>query len=188
MIKKIWKEDEAVSPVIAVILMVAITVVLAAVLYVWAQSFTDTGPYQAPGEASVEVVGDNYKVTIISMTQLSITETKFQLLDQYGGPRLKGDGAAIYDEVDLVEVELYATNQSFYETPTDDMPLNESDNAEYYFHVVFTDVDQNDRMNAGDVFLIKGSRNGGAARGSDVFRVISDQTKQAIFKVTLPTT
>jgi flagellin-like protein len=32
--KKIWKNEEGVSPVIAVILMVAITVVLAAVLYV----------------------------------------------------------------------------------------------------------------------------------------------------------
>ena len=33
---RIEKNDEGVSPVIAVILMVAITVVLAAVLYVWA--------------------------------------------------------------------------------------------------------------------------------------------------------
>jgi flagellin-like protein len=32
--KKIWRNEEGVSPVIAVILMVAITVVLAAVLYV----------------------------------------------------------------------------------------------------------------------------------------------------------
>ena len=36
---RIVKNDEGVSPVIAVILMVAITVVLAAVLYVWAASF-----------------------------------------------------------------------------------------------------------------------------------------------------
>ena len=36
---RIVKNDDGVSPVIAVILMVAITVVLAAVLYVWAASF-----------------------------------------------------------------------------------------------------------------------------------------------------
>ncbi len=35
------RNDEAVSPVIATILMVAITVVLAGVLYVWAASLTE---------------------------------------------------------------------------------------------------------------------------------------------------
>ena len=40
---RIVKDDEGVSPVIAVILMVAITVVLAAVLYVWAASFLEQG-------------------------------------------------------------------------------------------------------------------------------------------------
>ena len=41
--QRIIKNDEGVSPVIAVILMVAITVVLAAVLYVWAASFLEQG-------------------------------------------------------------------------------------------------------------------------------------------------
>ena len=36
------KDDEAVSPVIAIILMVAITVVLASVLYVWVMNLADT--------------------------------------------------------------------------------------------------------------------------------------------------
>ena len=40
---RIVKNDDGVSPVIAVILMVAITVVLAAVLYVWAASFLEQG-------------------------------------------------------------------------------------------------------------------------------------------------
>tara|TARA_B100002052_G_scaffold246780_1_gene232974 strand:+ start:265 stop:549 length:285 start_codon:yes stop_codon:yes gene_type:complete len=38
------KNDEAVSPVIATILMVAITVVLAGVLYVWANSLASDQP------------------------------------------------------------------------------------------------------------------------------------------------
>jgi flagellin-like protein len=37
------KDEEAVSPVIAIILMVAITVVLASVLYVWVMNLADTG-------------------------------------------------------------------------------------------------------------------------------------------------
>ena len=39
--KSLVKKDAGVSPVIAVILMVAITVVLAGVVFLWAQSFTD---------------------------------------------------------------------------------------------------------------------------------------------------
>ncbi len=45
--KAMKKNDMGVSPVIAVILMVAITVVLAGVVFLWAQSFTD--------EAAVEL-------------------------------------------------------------------------------------------------------------------------------------
>ncbi len=42
------KDENAVSPVIAVILMVAITVVLAGVLYVWVTSLTDLGSERTP--------------------------------------------------------------------------------------------------------------------------------------------
>jgi len=47
--KKMWKKNnKAVSPVIATILMVAITVVLAAVLYVMVMGFGDSGNPEAP--------------------------------------------------------------------------------------------------------------------------------------------
>ena len=51
------KNKEAVSPVIGVILMVAITVVLAAVLYVWVSGFMVTTG--APVRISVSVAGSN---------------------------------------------------------------------------------------------------------------------------------
>ena len=46
--KRIWIENEAVSPVIATILMVAITVVLAAVLYVMVIGMTPAGTIVSP--------------------------------------------------------------------------------------------------------------------------------------------
>lgn len=52
--KKIWKKDDAVSPVIATILMVAITVVLAAVLYVMVIGF-GTGSDSTPAGAWSDV-------------------------------------------------------------------------------------------------------------------------------------
>ncbi len=185
MLKKMWKDEEGVSPVIAVILMVAITVVLAAVLYVWASSFA-TGDTEEFGEGHATVIGDNYKVDIISMNQIDITETKFQLLDQYGGPKLDSDGEAIYGEVDDITVIAYASNQSFYEDSSDTMPLNDTATGEFYYYVVFQDVDNNGKMNAGDTFLIKGTGNGGKAGEDDVFRVKSDRTKKTIWEVELP--
>jgi len=77
--KKIWKvrkNCEAVSPVIATILMVAITVVLAAVLYVMVMSF-GSGPAQPP-------LGSMTTVTKLSPTTYRIDfglfspETKFE--------------------------------------------------------------------------------------------------------------
>ena len=52
--------EEAVSPVIAIILMVAITVVLAGVLYVWVSSLADTGRDVEHQTFYVKIyVGDN---------------------------------------------------------------------------------------------------------------------------------
>lgn len=64
-IKNIWKNNEAVSPVIAVILMVAITVVLAAVLYVWAAGLASTGG-SAPPAFSASVVDSADAITTYS--------------------------------------------------------------------------------------------------------------------------
>lgn len=62
--------DEGVSPVIAVILMVAITVVLAATVYVWVSGFAseDTGPEQASATAKVVDLDDNGDVEWVRMT------------------------------------------------------------------------------------------------------------------------
>jgi len=76
--KKIWKmrrDSEAVSPVIATILMVAITVVLAAVLYVMVMGFggpatqTPTGAFTS----ATKVEANSYKLTFGTISP----ETKF---------------------------------------------------------------------------------------------------------------
>lgn len=72
--KKIWrirKDSEAVSPVIATILMVAITVVLAAVLYVMVLGFgiptqTPTATYQK------NTITNGQKITILSITKTDV--------------------------------------------------------------------------------------------------------------------
>ncbi len=88
--KAMKKNDMGVSPVIAVILMVAITVVLAGVVFLWAQSFTDDsgGTVETMNlkgtiddseeELSLEVISgtyswDDYKVLVNGTDPLTTT-------------------------------------------------------------------------------------------------------------------
>ncbi len=62
-IKKLWEDKTGVSPIIAVILMVAITVVLAATIYVWVSGFGGGGT-GAPSMAMTDnAAADELRVT-----------------------------------------------------------------------------------------------------------------------------
>jgi len=84
--RKIWlirKDQEAVSPVIATILMVAITVVLAAVLYVMVSGLL-TGPGAGPRSMGVNIQkssdGTNWVLTISrTPSGLTVTSTFLQV-------------------------------------------------------------------------------------------------------------
>ncbi len=81
MMKKMWKNRSGVSPVIATILMVAITVVLAAVLYVMVMGFggnpasTPTGQFKAAERSSD---GESYRIQVLSISEAkSVSEMRF---------------------------------------------------------------------------------------------------------------
>jgi flagellin-like protein len=78
MMKKSWKNRSAVSPVIATILMVAITVVLAAVLYVMVIGFNQ-GTSSAPTATMSKQAGESRIVIspsqALDMTNFKITTT-----------------------------------------------------------------------------------------------------------------
>ena len=91
---RIEKNDEGVSPVIAVILMVAITVVLAAVLYVWAASFLEQG--ESAPIATFFVSEDSagiYHVEVIKVSkQEDLLGFSFFLKDGTGSTYVGGNG------------------------------------------------------------------------------------------------
>jgi len=62
-IRKIWKDKTGVSPIISVILMVAITVVLAATIWAWVSGFGGSG--SEPESAAVVCKGVNGQLRII---------------------------------------------------------------------------------------------------------------------------
>ena len=82
MFKKVWADEDAVSPVIATILMVAITVVLAGVLVVYMQQYTGTGfhvptassqatPFVNPVDGGKTNNGGGWNVKIVSISDTS---------------------------------------------------------------------------------------------------------------------
>ena len=62
-IRKIWKDKTGVSPIISVILMVAITVVLAATIWAWVSGFGGSGG--EPESAAVVCKGVNSRLRLI---------------------------------------------------------------------------------------------------------------------------
>ena len=62
-IRKIWKDKTGVSPIISIILMVAITVVLAATIWAWVSGFGGSGG--EPESAAVVCKGVNSRLRVI---------------------------------------------------------------------------------------------------------------------------
>ena len=97
--RRIINNEEAVSPVIAVILMVAITVVMAAVLYAWLGGIIGGSPKSPPtGSMMVENDGsDVWKVSVIKMSPtVSITSVHWYLLDFTDVTQVEGMVSDIY--------------------------------------------------------------------------------------------
>ncbi len=97
--RRIVNDEQAVSPVIAVILMVAITVVLAAVLYVWASSFLGGTTKNAPTGSTMatKTSGDVWIVELIKINpQVSVNSVHWYLLDIQGNTVSDGLVSEVY--------------------------------------------------------------------------------------------
>ena len=126
--RRIVNDEQAVSPVIAVILMVAITVVLAAVLYVWASSFLGGTTKNAPTGSMIasEDGSGVWTVQIVKINpQVSVNSVHWYLLDVQGNTKTD----------DLVS-DIYGTKQG------------------HGHGVIFTDVDFNGKLSPGDKFEV----------------------------------
>ena len=126
--RRIVKDEQAVSPVIAVILMVAITVVLAAVLYVWASSFLGGTTKNAPTGSMIasEDGSGVWTVQIVKINpQVSVNSVHWYLRDEQG-----------YHKSDGLISDIYGTKQG------------------HGHGVIFTDVDFNGKLSPGDKFEV----------------------------------
>ena len=160
--QRIVKNDEGVSPVIAVILMVAITVVLAAVLYVWAASFLEQGESAPIATFTVETSSSGeYYVKVIKVSkQEDLAGFSYFLKDETGSTYVGGNG---FGEIALQMIageehgieRTYNGDDSQLESRAGNVSAD--DGTEY--PVNFNDNDRDGKLSAGDQFTIFGTGN-----------------------------
>ena len=171
---RIEKNDEGVSPVIAVILMVAITVVLAAVLYVWAASFLEQG--ESAPIATFFVTQDSSNIYHVNVVKVSKQEDlagfSFYLKDGDGSTFIGGNG--------LGEIEMQIANGKEHGINTnydgDDEQLktratNVSNDKGSEFPVHFSDNDRDGKLSSGDQFLVYGPHNNAGGPAQDGWKL-----------------
>ncbi len=167
---RIVKNDEGVSPVIAVILMVAITVVLAAVLYVWAASFLEQG--ESAPIATFWVEEDSDGVYHVEVTKVSKQENlegfSFYLKDgsgsTYTGAANAGFGeiAMQYKDGEEKGIDMnYGGDDEDLQSRADNVS---ADNGED-FPVHFSDNDRDGKLSSGDQFLVYGKGGSDKSKG-----------------------
>ena len=165
---RIVKDDEGVSPVIAVILMVAITVVLAAVLYVWAASFLEQGESAPIATFFVEESSSGvYHVNVIKVSkQEDLAGFSFFLKDGSGSTFVNGNG---FGEVAMQFKAGEEMGIDMTYSGDDEQLLsragNVSDDNGSEFPVHFSDNDRDGKLSSGDQFLVHGPDPGPALDG-----------------------
>jgi len=167
---RIVKNDEGVSPVIAVILMVAITVVLAAVLYVWAASFLEQGESAPIATFWVEEDSNGvYHVEVRKVTKQEDLEGFSFYLKDDGGSTYTGHSNAGFGEIamqykdgDEMGID---TNYGGDDTSLQSRATNVSNDDGSVYPVHFSDNDRDGKLSAGDQFLVYGKGGSDASKG-----------------------
>ena len=171
---RIVKNDEGVSPVIAVILMVAITVVLAAVLYVWAASFLEQGESAPIATFFVQEGSDGiYHVDVIKVSkQEDLAGFSFYLKDETGSTYTGGNGfgeiamQVIGEDPVGIDMAYEGADEQLKSRATN---VSEDDGSDFPVH--FTDDDSDGKLSAGDKFMVYGSGNAASGPASDNWRL-----------------
>ena len=176
---RVVKDDEGVSPVIAVILMVAITVVLAAVLYVWAASFLEQGESAPIATFFVEESSSGvYHVEVIKVSkQEDLAGFSYFLKDETGSTHVGGNG---FGEIamQIVGGQEHGIDTSYSDSCDDNCDpqlesrasnVSEDDGEDYPVH--FSDNDRDGKLSAGDQFMVYGLGNSANGPAEDNWKL-----------------
>ena len=205
--RMLLNDEEGVSPVIAVILMVAITVVLAAVLYVWASSFIQSG------ESSPILVMDStkrsdgsYQISVISISaKKDIEAFQFYLKDdlsrtqqdgevglqnisgQWHGVDITWDGktSSRADENGGAYADTTQAQKRIDGVQAGSQTSGNYQKAEGTISVYFYDNDFDGKLTPGDIFNVKGNSATHTADDDWTFDLKYDLSGDIVGSVTL---
>lgn len=165
-INGIRKDDIAVSPVIAVILMVAITVVLAGVLYVWVSRIPTGETQGVPISTDINEKAEYWELEIIEVSgTLKISDLKINIISTTGtqlfsksatdtNPTpIKSGESTIYPVPSNPSIAVYE-NSSNGDGQTIDTESVEKPHLWEGCFYSFLDAQSNGRVNAGDIIRI----------------------------------
>ena len=155
------KDEDGVSPVIAVILMVAITVVLAATVYAWTTQFVTDSKNTPKGHMVIHGNADtDYSVTVQTMDSngLGVAQAEFFLVTPEGTNAASGKVSDIYG-------------------------LNMEDDT---VNVTFNDIDMDGKISANDNFKLRGTGDNGVAASGHTFTIKFTETDEVVMKQTAP--
>lgn len=143
-----------VSPVIGVILMVAITVVLASVLYVWAIQIAEPPPSGKTIVANVYATSDgDCIVTVVTTTgTLKISDLEFAVFNTYGIEVVRNAATENNTPATLDKQKIYAytSTDNMSAAITTSTDLGKLVNVSF----VFIDSNGNNELDAGDALRI----------------------------------
>ena len=168
MMKKSWKKS-AVSPVIATILMVAITVVLAAVLYVMVMGFglsPSNNPTGGLGPATAGTAGvESFQIASVTSSTVSLSNCKVNMLV---GSTAGGNTIYIATGVG----NCLSQNALVMTIP------GTSD----YLWIKYTDVDANTYVSAGDIVTITCSTSNTGVTAANTIAFPSGNTYELVIE------
>jgi len=154
--KRLNRKEEAVSPVIATILMVAITVVLAATLYMMVGGFGENGD-DGVAEAmssSIERRDDGWMISITGGS-VDWAEDRVILFDT--------DAGVAYESDDYERLDDASPPGAYVNFTADDLGLDDfggENNDADYLVIRWNDNDDSDSFNSGDTIRITFWENG----------------------------
>ena len=167
--KSIRKDDEAVSPVIAVILMVAITVVLSGVLYVWIRGIQ---PQEDVDNIRITAIdtekSTHWEITIASISgTLAIDDLKFQMIDSSKTALYNVDiNDANPSSISRGESTIFpipSGSGGVLDNSTNSVVTENSELKNYeYCYIAYNDQNNDERVSAGDnIWVYKDFNNNG---------------------------
>ena len=169
MIKRTVGENSAgVSPVIAVILMVAITVVLAGLVYYWIGQFSDTADKGLAYVGYEKVTyGQDWKITIekVQGARIQLEDINFLISDENGIILYRkhiSDSNPSPFASKLSIIYPIAGNSSGAVISNTSLPVNANDDFNNYIGAIFVIIDLNndELLNYGDTIRIYGDIDG----------------------------